>query len=197
MVVDCNYKMPTQSLFEQVIYPLNLCQPLTTVPKAWGSCSIVGMLTALGPDAPVYDAQIVNNGPPNSLANPPGHAYDNLILRITQAATLFSPYVTGQAQAPLGINCLVSEDEPFNGITGITISPNPFYGSFRITVPTSKSGQAMISVSDMYGKDIYYKETAFQQGENSLKLDIQTIPGIYFIRVEMLGKVVTGKVVAY
>lgn len=197
VIVDCDYKMPILSFFEQVIYPLNLCQPLYTIPKAWGSCSIATMLADLGPNAPAYNAQIINNGPPNSLANPPGHAYDNIVLRTTQAAALFSPYVTGQAQAPQGINCIVSDSEPFTHQNGITISPNPFRDHFQMTVSVTQITPTLIRMTNIDGKVIYEKQTIFQQGENTITVDLQSIPGVYFITINVQGKTFSEKIAAF
>jgi len=185
VVVDCNYKKPYQSLFEQVIYPLNLCQPLNTPPKAWGCCSINSMLGNMGAAAPEYEVQIVNNGGPNSLANPPGHAYDNIALRVSQAAALFSPYVSGQASAPAGTPCVVSENEPVTTGNALLVFPNPAFDQITIRVHSENAGPSIITISDMAGRVVLTEKWNLQQGENQVPVSVGTInPGSYLINME-------------
>lgn len=101
VVVDCGVKSPLLSYYEQVIAPLNLCQPVAPPPPAAGSCAILSALQASGVPTDAYSIQIVQNGPPNNLANPPGHSFDNLPLRVAQAANFFKPYLNGQKSLPV------------------------------------------------------------------------------------------------
>lgn len=185
VVVDCNYKRPYQSLFEQVIYPLNLCQPLNTPPKAWGCCSIQTMLENMGAAAPEYNVQIVNNGGPNALANPPGHAYDNITLRASQAAALFSPYVSGQASAPAGTPCLVGDNEPIISENSIAVFPNPAQDELTIRLLSENAGPAIMSVSDLAGKLILTEKMVISRGENVITVALGALkPGMYLVKIE-------------
>lgn len=182
-IVDCGVKSPMRSFYEQVVYPLNLCQPLVTIPVASGSCAIQDQLSALGAAAPAWNAQIVNNGPPFALANPNGHAYDNIGLRAAQMAAYFSPYLTGAAALPPGSPCQVTDTNSAPEGLQWSIAPNPIVGDLSVQVEAGAEMDVTIRVYSSLGRLLRSVSVQVAAGRQSVLIEGPFAPGIYFVQI--------------
>lgn len=170
VVVDCGVKSPLLSYYEQVIAPLNLCQPVAPPPPAAGSCAILSALQASGVPADAYSIQIVQNGPPNNLANPPGHSFDNLPLRVAQAATFFKPYLNGQKSLPLVPSaCTVASYDAQTPTPACRILPTVFGAEgFSLQLQLPQAARVEWGVYDLLGRKMTGETQSLPAGEHLL-----------------------------
>lgn len=195
VVVDCGVKPPLQSFFEQAVYPLNLCQPFTTAPSAAGSCAICDYFQAAGLPASAYSCQIVQNGPPFVLADPPGHSIDNIALRAQQVADFFSPFITGQTPRPTGAPCAVSSENLPQSTVDVRVMPNPFQDEFWLDVHLPQAETVRWRVSDLHGRAVAAGSERLVGGPNRMRISGDFAPGLHLVWVEAAGRVWRQKVV--
>lgn len=75
----------------------------------------------------------------------------------------------------------------------LTLQPNPSTGAVFFELPRSQSESGTIRVFDLTGKEIIRQAT---DTSSLQRVDLEDfVPGIYLVKVEMAGRVFTGKVV--
>jgi acetyl esterase/lipase len=145
VIVACNYTRLLGEFSVGCLAPLGFlgCQQIGNTPKAFGSCGIQNLITTNNYQLN-YVVDIVQNGGPNCLADPPGHSLLSTYQRAKNAATLFAP--------------LILDDTPCL-ITGITnqkqqysIQPNPAEDFFSIKGPEKP---VSLKVFNIQGRLVY------------------------------------------
>lgn len=188
VVVDCGLKMPILSVFEQLILPLNLCQPFTTAPRATGSCWLQNFIQNSPLPMPVSQFFIVENGPPNVFASPPGHAYDNIGLRMGQLSQFFSPIIGGQTSLTVGSGCFVGVENVDDLVEEFAVSPNPCSDFLAIRCGKNYPQAVQIGLFSSLGNRLFFKKINFVAGENRLDLADGLPGGVHFLVIEKAGE---------
>lgn len=87
----------------------------------------------------------------------------------------------------------------FSGIEEISesniIYPNPAHDFIRIKIADINYENAKIEISDIFGKSLEY--TTHANRENVIELGINYPPGLYILKLQSGGRVVTAKIVIY
>jgi hypothetical protein len=73
---------------------------------------------------------------------------------------------------------------------GVSVYPNPFEGSYNVTVSARTENTATIEMMDLHGKQVMVHTAAVVKGTNTIPMDnISALPqGIYFVKVSMNGE---------
>jgi 5'(3')-deoxyribonucleotidase len=71
-----------------------------------------------------------------------------------------------------------------NALTAV--APNPFFNRLGVTVQAAKTGEAQLTLIDIYGREIVTQKTGLLKGKNNLTLEVfpNIPPGNYFLRVK-------------
>lgn len=198
-VVDCYCKSPYATVFEQIINPLNLCQPLITAPVSCGTCSIRDYLNSNPPNKPIFHTEIIENGQANAFANPTGHAYDNILLRTDQMANFFSNVISGQVISNDGKGCeTVSDLETnyFSQMQAIAF-PNPFNEAFSFHFFSENSEEMFYRLIDTNGREIIHGKEYTISGKNIFFVKLDSPPGVYFLEISIDNFRTTLKLVKF
>jgi len=125
VIVACNYTRLLGEFSVGCLAPLGFlgCQQIGNTPRAFGSCGIQNLITSNNYQLN-YVTDIVQNGGPNCLADPPGHSLLSTYLRAKNAATLFAPLILENS------SCLITGIE--NQKQYFSIQPNPTNDLFSI-----------------------------------------------------------------
>ena len=100
-------------------------------------------------------------------------------------------YTCGTNGAILKYDAAIGINENENLISSLIVYPNPTNGSFILKM--EKEGIINISVYNILGREIFYKEKITEQ---STVIDLSSNPkGIYFIKVIQAGKTAVRKIV--
>jgi hypothetical protein len=76
----------------------------------------------------------------------------------------------------MGIN------DTHNPISDLVVYPNPSKGIFNLNSTFTKNQNITISVTDIFGRELFTKNQNALQGENNFKLDLSTFQeGVYFV----------------
>ena len=68
------------------------------------------------------------------------------------------------------------------------LAPNPTNGSSSLTIETKNSGEALVSIADMSGKQISINDFSVVVGTNTINLPTEGLnSGVYFVNVEFQG----------
>jgi hypothetical protein len=125
VIVACNYTRLLGEFSVGCLAPFGFlgCQQIWNTPRAYGSCGIQNLITTNNYQLN-YVTDIVQNGGPNCLADPPGHSLLSTYQRAKNAATLFAPMILENS------SCLITGIE--NQQPNNFILPNPTENSFSI-----------------------------------------------------------------
>ena len=81
-------------------------------------------------------------------------------------------------------------------MTNLEVYPNPNNGLFSIRFITAEEGTATVTMYDAAGKEVVRRQNTTVEGQNSVEVDMTTLSaGIYVLKVQKGGSVVTTKVV--
>jgi len=83
-------------------------------------------------------------------------------------------------------------------IENITVYPNPVVDELRITFRSSHRSQAMFSIFNNIGKQVYTQESTVDPGNNIISIDIRSKsiePGVYFVQVKSENQTFTRKLI--
>ena len=145
VIVSCNYTRLLGEFSYGCLDPFGFlgCQHVWNTPKAYGSCGIQNLITANNYQIN-FVADIVQNGGPNCLADPPGHSLLSTYQRAKNAATLFAPLILENS------TCLITGID--NQSQHLSIQPNPTEDLFSI-----KGSQKLVSLQifNIQGKLVY------------------------------------------
>lgn len=85
-----------------------------------------------------------------------------------------------------------SNNEHFNTELSLSVFPNPCLGQLNISVDASEYGACTLEITDMFGKVVKFISNEELTGNSSLSIDVNELnPGIYFVRVNDNGKIIT------
>jgi hypothetical protein len=69
-----------------------------------------------------------------------------------------------------------------------TLAPNPTNGSSTLTIDAKTSGEAIVTITDMSGKQASVANASLFVGENSINLSTENLTsGVYFVNVDFQG----------
>ncbi len=69
-----------------------------------------------------------------------------------------------------------------------TLAPNPTNGSSTLTIDAKTSGEVILTITDMSGKQASVSNASLFVGENSINLSTENLTsGVYFVNVDFLG----------
>ncbi|HEV3223823.1 MAG TPA: T9SS type A sorting domain-containing protein [Puia sp.] len=127
-------------------------------------------LADITPKGSNNDYNFVNNAPL------PGNNYYRLKMIDQDGSISYS--------AILNINCEKISDK-------ISVGPNPFVNSFNLSIETTSTGQATITLYDAMGKLLSHRIVPLGEGNNQVGFDgLDWLPsGIYYLRIENQDKV--------
>jgi acetyl esterase/lipase len=125
VIVACNYTRLLGEFSVGCLAPFGFlgCQQIWNTPRAYGSCGIQNLITTNNYQLN-YVTDIVQNGGPNCLADPPGHSLLSTYQRAKNAATLFAPLILENSA------CLITGIE--NQQPNDFLLPNPTENFFSI-----------------------------------------------------------------
>lgn len=172
VVVACNYTRLLGEFSFGCLAPLGFlgCQHIWNTPRAYGSCGIETLIE--NNNYPIqFTADIIQNGGPNCLADPPGHSLLSIYQRAKNAATFFSPLITEDS------SCLVTD---VNSVQhSFSIQPNPTNDWFSIL---SSDSPVSLQIFNLEGRMVY---TANQEALELNRFHLDHLPiGFYYITIE-------------
>lgn len=87
-------------------------------------------------------------------------------------------------------------DEPTNGISGLTIAPNPFSQKVTISFSSETEGRCIVKLSNLIGSEVSSKEANIRIGQNDIIMDRNGLPaGMYLLTISTSHGNMTGRVV--
>lgn len=96
-------------------------------------------------------------------------------------------------------NSQVSSVNPTDGIIeSVTVYPNPVTDLLKVAFKSNRKCVALISLFNNIGKQIYTQESAVEQGNNLILIDIRSKaiePGIYFVQCVAENEIFTRKLI--
>ncbi len=175
VVVACDYKPLLGEMYARCINPINLCQPLTNMPKAYGSCGIADLIRNGGAlPAWVYD-DIDQTGQPDCLANPPGHSIINLNLRCQNLADFWAPAIAASGNQPNPV-CATST-EPLATLPGFRFVFDQ--ATLELHMVTEDGKSASWELTTIYGAELCTGNTLTES-----TFSLAGLPGgVYLLRV--------------
>lgn len=93
---------------------------------------------------------------------------------------------------------LVGEIEKYDGLSGLTISPNPGKDLVKLFFDTEKSGQISYQILDLTGRVFLKEENIIVvKGNNQININLTTLPSaVYLVKLfDMNQKVIVQKIV--
>jgi PKD repeat protein len=81
------------------------------------------------------------------------------------------------------------------GIQALEVYPNPFSGNCTIRFESSRSANAIISLHDLMGREIWTRTSSIQNGINDIPVNGAGTAGVYYLKVELDGNTVLRKIV--
>ena len=105
---------------------------------------------------------------------------------ITNINNLF--YQTSTPYVRLNFDPTVSLNEENIQFNTLALSPNPTNGSSSLTIEAKTSGEAIITITDMSGKQVNVVNSSLFVGENTMNLPTENLnSGVYFVNVDFQG----------
>ena len=182
VVVACNYTRLLGEFSFGCLAPLGFlgCQQIWNTPRAYGSCGIQTLIETN--NYPIlFTDDIVQNGGPNCLADPPGHSLLSIYQRAKNAATFFAPLITEDS------SCYTTEVS--NVQHSFSIQPNPTSNRFSIL---SSELPVSLQIFNFDGRLVY---AGNQEALSANNFQVDHLPaGIYHISLQQKsGAKVTQK----
>jgi hypothetical protein len=172
VVVACNYTRLLGEFSFGCLAPLGFlgCQQIWNTPRAYGSCGIQTLIE--NNNYPIqFTADIVQNGGPNCLADPPGHSLLSIYQRAKNAATFFAPLITEDS------SCFTT------GVSNVkqsfSIQPNPTTNRFSVLSPDTP---VSLHVFNLEGRLVYAASQEALEA-NMYQVDHLSV-GIYYITLQ-------------
>ena len=154
VVVNYGYGRLLGRISFECFAPLNICQPFTRYPFAFGGEAIRNYFSSTGASAPVYRSEIIANYEYQNDCFDNGHSLDNPSLRMSQLVDFFSQGIDTAINHP-GWSCQAIGIPETDLSAKIKLYPNPVIDrlNFRIDasllpleyVLYSTSGQTILS----------------------------------------------------
>lgn len=179
VVVDNNKSKLLSKLYTYCLNPLNLCQPLYTLPPAFGSTYIKNYIDTLSTyKKPTIKYTLLTNGGAYSCdVNSNCHGVDNLTNRNNEVALFFAESIKKTSNKPSLSNCYLTTKK-YNSVTDIKLFPNP--ANTFLFIETNQLNPVNLRL-EIY--DISSKLISSQTLTNN-KIDISKLnSGIYFLKL--------------
>lgn len=97
-------------------------------------------------------------------------------------------YQTSTPYVRLNFDPSVSLNEENIQFNTLALSPNPTNGSSSLTIEAKTSGEAIITITDMSGKQVNVVNSSLFLGENTMNLPTENLnSGVYFVNVDFQG----------
>jgi len=97
-------------------------------------------------------------------------------------------YQTSTPYVRLNFDPSVSLNEENIQFNTLALSPNPTNGSSSLTIEAKTSGEAIITITDMSGKQVNVVNSSLFVGENTMNLPTENLnSGVYFVNVDFQG----------
>ncbi len=94
-------------------------------------------------------------------------------------------YQTSTPYVRLNFDPSVSLNEENIQFNTLALSPNPTNGSSSLTIEAKTSGEAIITITDMSGKQVNVVNSSLFVGENTMNLPTENLnSGVYFVNVD-------------
>ena len=93
-------------------------------------------------------------------------------------------------------NSIISNSEV--SIENLSVYPNPVVDMLKISIKSTRRANAVISIFNNIGKQVYSQESSIDQGNNLLNIDVRSKaiePGIYFIQLVVEKEIITRKLI--
>jgi acetyl esterase/lipase len=177
VVVHYDYGRLLARISYECFTPLNICQPFTGYPSAFGGEAIRRFFAGSGSSAPVYLADIISNYEYTNDCFDNGHSVDDLPLRTSRIVDFFSQGIDTAANHT-GWSCSVIGVPETDFETKIRLFPNPVSDRLEIAA----------DVSLLPLEYVVYSAVGQAVLSGALKEPLQTVPvslltpGNYFIR---------------
>jgi dienelactone hydrolase len=172
VVVACNYTRLLGEFSFGCLAPLGFlgCQQIWNTPRAYGSCGIQALI--VNNNYPIqFTADIVQNGGPNCLADPPGHSLLSIYQRAKNAATFFAPLIAEDSSClTTGVN---------NVQRSFSIQPNPTTNWFSVL---SSDAPASLHVFNLEGRMVFAASQEALEA-NTFQVD-HLLAGVYYITLQ-------------
>lgn len=142
------------------------------------------------------DGSFDNPSQANTVYNPGEQDLSNGQVTLTLNGTAQSP-CEGSASDEVTITFAVCTgmEQQANSSSEISIRPNPTDGKFDINFNTDESGEALITISNMSGKEVYRKTTNTKGNNIAENIDLSHLnKGVYLLRIELNNKSFTDKI---
>jgi hypothetical protein len=143
VVVACNYTRLLAELSYGCLDPFGFlgCQHIWNTPKAYGSCGIETLIE--NGNYPInYTSEIIQNGAPNCLADPPGHSLLSTYARAKNAATFFAPLILEETSC--FASSLAQDADDFR------LFPNPVVDQFQVKSSKHIETMSLFSLSGQH-----------------------------------------------
>ncbi len=178
VIVDYNYNVILGRISWECYAQTNVCQSYYFYPHAWGSEGIRQYFVSLGGNAPNYQAEIISNYNYLNDCFANGHSLDNVLTRMQNMITFFSPIITATGNNP-ATNCATMGVEENKSDFSFSVFPNPSTGEINLGFLNPVSSPT-VRIYSALGTPVF--EKAFY--ENSLKqihLFTNLADGSYYI----------------
>lgn len=176
VVVDNNRSKLLSKLYTYCLNPLNLCQPLTTMPPAFGSTQIKNYLDTVKYKKPFFQYTLLTAGGAYSCdVNSNCHGVDNVQSRAKEVAELNARIIKSTGNKPGMDLCYSAIKENKN--VKIGIYPNPADQILTISFQRNPLPQTEVEMYNQAGKLILSQTTDF-----SGKMDVSNLSdGMYYL----------------
>jgi hypothetical protein len=92
--------------------------------------------------------------------------------------------------APFGQNTTATNKESVAAektiIPATSVAPNPFNNGFNVVIHADKSTEAVVTLIDIYGRQVQTQKVVLNTGKNNLAINTATKmpPGNYFMKIK-------------
>lgn len=181
VIVDYNFNRLLGRMSWECYSQSNVCQNYYFYPFAYGSEGLRQHFVSLGPTAPAYQADIINNYNYMNDCFANGHSVDNIQIRLQNMVDFFSPVITASGNDPL-TNCQTMGINKELSISSFIVSPNPSANEINLQF-LQPVENPHIRVYSSIGKLVYEEKHATGM-ITQLHLKTNLADGCYFISVE-------------
>jgi hypothetical protein len=184
IIVNYNYGQVLGRTSWECYAQTNICQTYYFYPFAYGSEGIRQYFVTLGPNAPLYQADIVNNYSYMNNCFSNGHSIDNIQTRMQNMVNLFAPLIAASGNNPL-TNCQSLAVNSISNFSAFAVYPNPAEDEINIQLFQPMTNPTIRIYSSL-------GELVFEEQKNSGRVQLLNITthldaGCYFISIESNG----------
>jgi dienelactone hydrolase len=184
VVVNYNYGQVLGRTSWECYAQTNLCQTYFFYPFAYGSEGIRQYFVSLGANAPLYQADIINNYNymNDCLAN--GHSIDNVQTRLQNLVNLFAPLIAASGNNP-ATNCQSLSVNEQTKFSSFLIYPNPAADEINVQLFQPMTNPT-ISIYSSLG-ELVFREQKNSGSVQLLNFTAHLDAGSYFMTLESNG----------